>query len=72
VAAGFSVERYMERMQDPALGKGKKDFLNGFLEAKKDNPESVTDNEVIGWLILNVRPNPPTITISQSSDRNNN
>jgi hypothetical protein len=45
----------MERMQDPSLGKGKNDFLNGFLEAKKDNPESVTDNEVIGWLILNVR-----------------
>jgi hypothetical protein len=54
----------MERMQDPALGKGKKDFLNGFLEAKKENPDSVTDNEVVGWLILNVRPNPPVTILT--------
>jgi hypothetical protein len=59
VAAGFSVERYMERMQDSKLGEGKKDFLDGFLEAKRQNPNLVTDNEVIGWMIINVRLNLP-------------
>jgi len=54
VAAGFSVERFMERMQNPELGNGKKDFLNGFLEAKKEFPDLVTDNEVIGYMIINV------------------
>lgn len=38
----------MERMQNPELGDGKNDFLNGFLAAKKEFPELVTDNEVIG------------------------
>lgn len=44
----------MERMQNPELGNGKHDFLNGFLEAKKEFPELVTDNEVIGYMIINV------------------
>lgn len=44
----------MERMQNPELGNGKNDFLNGFLEAKKENPDAVTDNEVIGYMIINV------------------
>lgn len=44
----------MERMQKPELGDGKNDFLNGFLEAKKEFPELVTDNEVIGYMIINV------------------
>jgi hypothetical protein len=63
VAAGAAVERYMERMQNPELGKGKKDFLNGFLEAKEEHPELVTDSEVIGYMIINVRahPCPPPI-----------
>jgi hypothetical protein len=54
VAAGFAVERFKERMQDPALNKGTNDFLNGFLEAKKEYPNLVTDNEVIGYMIINV------------------
>ncbi|KAJ4364169.1 hypothetical protein N0V83_009625 [Neocucurbitaria cava] len=41
VAAGFSVERFMERMQNPELNKGKKDFLAGFLEAKEESPELI-------------------------------
>lgn len=46
----------MERMQeDPEVSKSKKDFLNGFLEAKRENPDLVTDNEVIGWMIISVR-----------------
>lgn len=44
----------MERMQDPGQDKGKKDFLNDFLEAKKEYPDLVTDNEVIGYMIINV------------------
>ncbi|CAE7177054.1 hypothetical protein PTNB73_03114 [Pyrenophora teres f. teres] len=63
VAAGFSVERFMERMQNPELGNGKKDFLNGFLEAKKKFPELVTDNEVIGYMIINVLGGADTLAI---------
>lgn len=46
----------MERMQEPEMGKGKNDFLSGFLEAKKEFPDLVTDNEVIGYMIINVYP----------------
>ncbi|KAI0592379.1 benzoate 4-monooxygenase cytochrome p450 [Pyrenophora tritici-repentis] len=63
VAAGFSVERFMERMQNPELGNGKNDFLNGFLEAKKEFPELVTDNEVIGYMIINVLGGADTLAI---------
>ncbi|KAH7406554.1 cytochrome P450 [Phaeosphaeria sp. MPI-PUGE-AT-0046c] len=64
VAAGFSVERFMERMQeDPEVSKGKKDFLNGFLEAKRENPDLVTDNEVIGYMIINVLGGADTLAI---------
>jgi hypothetical protein len=34
--------------------KDKKDFMNGFLQAKRDYPSEVTDNAVIGYLIINV------------------
>lgn len=54
VAAGFSVERFMERMADPELGKDTKNFLSGFLAAKEEFPDLVTDNEVIGYMIINV------------------
>jgi len=63
VAAGFSVERFMERMQKPELGNGKKDFLNGFLEAKKEFPDLVTDNEVIGYMIINILGGADTLAI---------
>ncbi|KAF2029515.1 cytochrome P450 [Setomelanomma holmii] len=63
VAAGAAVERYMERMQNPELGKGKKDFLNGFLEAKKEYPDLVTDNEVIGYMIINILGGADTLAI---------
>lgn len=65
VAAGFSVQRFMERMQNPELGKGKKDFLNGFLEAKKEHPELVTDNEVIGYMIINVSSPPYAVSADE-------
>ncbi|OAK94200.1 cytochrome P450 [Phaeosphaeriaceae sp. SRC1lsM3a] len=64
VAAGLSVERFMERMQeDPEVSKSKKDFLNGFLEAKRENPDLVTDNEVIGWMIISVLGGADTLAI---------
>jgi hypothetical protein len=59
VAAGYAVEQFMERMANLAHYKDKKDFVNGFLAAKKEYPTLVTDNEVIGYMILNVRAPPP-------------
>jgi hypothetical protein len=63
VPAGYCVQRFMERMQNFEQFKDKKDFMNLFLEAKKEYPDTVGDNEVIGYLILNVRTsdNPPTL-----------
>ncbi|KAF2124477.1 cytochrome P450 [Dothidotthia symphoricarpi CBS 119687] len=63
VAAGAAVERFMERMQDPGQFKGKKDFLNDFLQAKEDNPTLVTDNEVIGYMIINILGGADTLAI---------
>ncbi|KAH7092538.1 cytochrome P450 [Paraphoma chrysanthemicola] len=63
VAAGAAVERYIERMSNPELGKGKKDFLNGFLEAKQDHPDLVTDNEVLGYMIINILGGADTLAI---------
>ena len=57
-AAAFCVERFVERMQHMEEYKDKKDFMNGFLQAKHDYPNEVTDNEVIGYLIINVRSAP--------------
>merc|ERR1712032_238899 len=54
IAAGFCVERFMERMQHMEQFKDKKDFMNGFLQAKQEYPDLVTDNEVIGYLIINI------------------
>jgi hypothetical protein len=69
-AAGFCVARFAERMQHIEEFKDKKDFMNGFLQAKQEYPNEVTDNEVIGYLIINVRstspyhtPTSPTLTI---------
>ncbi|KAF2729301.1 cytochrome P450 [Polyplosphaeria fusca] len=54
VPAGFCVQRFIERMQNLEQFKDKKDYMNGFLEAKKEFPDLVGDNEVIGYLILNI------------------
>jgi hypothetical protein len=53
-AAGFCIARFTERMQNFEEYKDKNDFINGFLQAKQDHPNEVTDNEVIGYLIINV------------------
>ncbi|UPX12095.1 uncharacterized protein EKO05_0002667 [Ascochyta rabiei] len=63
VAAGFAVERFMERMQNLSEFKDKKDFVNGFLAAKKEHPDLVTDNEVIGYMILNILGGADTLAI---------
>jgi cytochrome P450 len=34
--------------------KGKRDFMNFFLAAKEEHPELVSDNEIVGYLILNI------------------
>ncbi|KAF1967958.1 cytochrome P450 [Bimuria novae-zelandiae CBS 107.79] len=54
VTAGFCVERFMERMQSFEQFKGNTDFMNHFLAAKEEHPTVVTDNEVIGYMIINV------------------
>jgi cytochrome P450 len=45
----------MERVQNPGEYKEKKDFMNGFLAAKEEYPNLVSDNEIIGYMMLNVR-----------------
>ncbi|KAF2679918.1 hypothetical protein K458DRAFT_460392 [Lentithecium fluviatile CBS 122367] len=34
--------------------KDKKNFMNGFLQAKREPPKEVTENDVIGWLIVSI------------------
>ena len=53
-AAGFCVQAFIERAQNIEQFKGKKDYMNDFLRAKEEYPDLVTDNEVIGYLILNI------------------
>ncbi len=73
VAAGFAFERFMERMQNPELNKDNKDFLNGFLQAKQEFPDSVSDHDIIGYMIINVghlEPFPMYSTSEPSKYRN--
>lgn len=55
-AAAFCFGQLMERLssQDSEKGNGPRDFLQDFLRAKDEFPEVVGDNEVIGYLLLNV------------------
>lgn len=53
----------MERMQNLDAFKDKKDFVNGFLAAKKENPSLVGDNEIIGYMILNILGGADTLAI---------
>ncbi|KAF2119518.1 cytochrome P450 [Lophiotrema nucula] len=54
VPAGFCVQRFIERAQDLEQFKDKKDFMNWFLEAKKEYPDLVQNHTVIGYLIINI------------------
>lgn len=53
----------MERMQNLDAFKDKKDFVNGFLAAKQEYPNLVGDNEVIGYMILNILGGADTLAI---------
>lgn len=56
-AAGFCFEQLTERLSnyDPEKEGGRQDFLREFLKAKEDNPDTISNNEVLGYLLLNVR-----------------
>lgn len=54
VAAQFCVDHFIKRVQNMEKYKDKNDFLNGFLQAKEEYPDIVSDNEVIAYLIINV------------------
>lgn len=56
-AAGFCFEQLTERLSNDDLEKegGRQDFLREFLKAKEDNPDIISNNEVLGYLLLNVR-----------------
>ncbi|KAF2711911.1 cytochrome P450 [Pleomassaria siparia CBS 279.74] len=55
VTAGFCTQRFLERVQLPDEEKQtKKDFMASFMQAKREYPELVGDDEIIGILILNV------------------
>lgn len=47
----------MDRMQNLDQLKDKNDLVNGYLEAKREHPNVVGDNEIIGYMILNVSGN---------------
>lgn len=55
-AAGFCFEQLTERLSNCDLEKegGQQDFLREFLKAKEDHPDIIGDNEVLGYLLLNV------------------
>lgn len=54
--AGFCFEQLTERLSNYDLEKegGQQDFLREFLKAKEEHPDIVGDNEVLGYLLLNV------------------
>jgi hypothetical protein len=41
-------------MQGHEPSKGTNDFLNDLLETKQEYPNLITENEVIGYMIINV------------------
>lgn len=52
--AGYCVQRLAERLSSGKQKDQPADFLDHYLEAKEQYPGVVTENEVIGYLILNV------------------
>lgn len=53
----------MERMQNLDKFQNKNDFVNGYLAAKREHPQLVGDNEVIGYMILNILGGADTLAI---------
>ncbi|POS81052.1 benzoate 4-monooxygenase cytochrome P450 [Diaporthe helianthi] len=70
-AAGFCFEQLAERLggssssSDLEKEAGRQDFLREFLRAKEENPGIVTDNEVLGYLLLNMLAGADTTAIAQ-------
>jgi cytochrome P450 len=71
-AAFYCVQRVMERAaargtssEKKAIGSG--DFLDNFLEAKETNPDTVSDNEVVSYLMMNVLAGEDTTAIVMKS-----
>lgn len=56
-AAEFCFEQLTERLANYDVEKegGRQDFLREFLKAKEGHPDIISDNEVLGYLLLNVR-----------------
>ncbi|KAK7421448.1 hypothetical protein QQX98_002146 [Neonectria punicea] len=52
-AAIYSYQRVMERVASQDA-KPRKDFLDNFLEAKQQYPDTISDNEVVSYLMMNV------------------
>lgn len=53
-AAIYSFQRVMERVASQDA-KSRQDFLGNFLEAKQQYPDIVSDNDVVRYLMMNVR-----------------
>ncbi|KAI1856459.1 hypothetical protein JX265_011706 [Neoarthrinium moseri] len=53
-AAGYCVQRLLERQSSQRPKDILEDFMDHYIQAKTLNPGVVTDHEVIGYLILNV------------------
>jgi hypothetical protein len=53
-AAEYSFKRIVERAGKPDAETGE-DFLSRFLEAKEQNPDIISNNEVVSYLMMNVR-----------------
>ncbi|KAK7708535.1 hypothetical protein SLS64_006637 [Diaporthe eres] len=66
-AAGFCFEQLTERLShdDPEKEGGRQDFLRDFLKAKEDNPDLISNNEVLGYLLLNILAGADTTAIVQ-------
>ncbi|CAG8980606.1 hypothetical protein HYALB_00013761, partial [Hymenoscyphus albidus] len=65
--AGYCVERLIDRVSTSNESKSPHDFLNSFIEAKAVNPEIITDNEVVGYLLLNMLAGADITAISQKA-----
>lgn len=66
-AASFSYQKLMGRLSASKIEKAtaRKDFLDGFLQARDDFPDIVGNNEVVGYLLLNVSGTPAAVTSDQ-------
>ncbi|KAG6353877.1 hypothetical protein INS49_005134 [Diaporthe citri] len=66
-AAAFCFEQLTERLSNYDLEKegGRQDFLGGFLKAKEEHPDVINNNEVLGYLLLNILAGADTTAIVQ-------